>query len=338
MLSFAAQGKHMLREVEHRFKPGKSPWTRDRALVRILGNGNPASAIIFAIQRPMSIIFARCFRALAMTRTSFIGGSSPGQLGSRAREIAQGASISWLPMWRPGASTFPRFRMFFFMSRRKTRKAISIARDAPAGPAARAPVISLVDIMECMELERIAKNMALPFLNCPAHGRRCGAGLLHQAARFSGGASAQADRGLKIEQGRFLSFACQLGADEDENGNALMAMLLDDAYKQSRETCQLPQRLPKTGETSSGRGKGKRSRSRKKQAAIPGAKQIQEEAMPDPAERFMRRNKVLFSLRLTILPRFLMTWIFPRNWRSLELAGCNFYAAARCWSSCAVST
>ena len=264
MLSLSRKEVHVA-EVEHRFCQVK-PMDKDRALVRILETENPASAIIFCNTKANVHYLCQVLQGFGYDADELSADLSQGKREAVLEKVRRGA-LQYLVATDVAARgiDIPSLSHVFLYEPPEDQESY-IHRAGRTGRAGCAgTVISLVDIMECMELERIAKNygIALSELPLPTDedvAQACSTRLL----AFLEARQRKLTGLEKIRQGRFFELARQLGADEDENGNALMAMLLDDAYKQSRETCQLPQRLPKNRETSSGRGKGKRSRSRKK--------------------------------------------------------------------------
>lgn len=264
MLSLSRKEVHVA-EVGHRFCQVK-PMDKDRALVRILETENPASAIIFCNTKANVHYLCQVLQGFGYNADELSADLSQARREAVLEKVRRGA-LQYLvatDVAARGIDIASLSHVFLYEPPEDQESYIHRAgRTGRAGCAG--TVISLVDIMERMELERIAKNygIALSELPLPTDedvAQACSTRLL----AFLEARQRKLTGLEKIRQGRFFELARQLGADEDENCNALMAMLLDDAYRQSRETRQLPQALPKNRETSSGRGKGKRSRSRKK--------------------------------------------------------------------------
>lgn len=262
MLSLSRKEVHVA-EVEHRFCQVK-PMDKDRALVRFLETENPASAIIFCNTKANVHYLCQVLQGFGYNADELSS-----DLSQKRREAVLGkvrdGTLQYLvatDVAARGIDIASLSHVFLYEPPEDQESYIHRAgRTGRAGSAG--TVISLVDIMERMELERIARNYGITLVELPLPTDEDVANACSTRLMAFLEARQRKLTGLeRIRQSRFVELARQLGTDEDETGNALMAMLLDDAYRQSRQSRLLPQGQAKNVE-SSGRGRGKRNAKRK---------------------------------------------------------------------------
>lgn len=240
LLSLSQKEVHVA-EVEHLFCPVK-PMDKDRALARILETENPASAIIFCNTKANVHYLTQVLQGLGLKADELSSDSSQARREAVLDKARRG-QIQYLVATDVAARgiDIPELSHVFLYEPPEDPESY-IHRSGRTGRAGSAgTVISLVDIMERRKLDRIARHYGIKLAEMPAPGEKevakaCGARLLaylENRQRQQGGLE-------RLTQDRFIDLARQLAAEDNEDGLNLLAMLLDDAYRQSRSSRVLP--------------------------------------------------------------------------------------------------
>ena len=269
MLSLSRKEVHVA-EVQHLFCACR-PMEKDRVLVRLLETENPASAIIFCntkanVHYVTSVLqgFGYCADELSADLSQNRREAVLDKIRRGALQLLVATDVAARGIDIPALS-----HVFLYEPPEDHESYIHRAgRTGRAGAAG--TVISLVDVMQRMELERIARHFKINLTELPAPTDEdvaavAGARLLTVLeARF------RKLNGLeRLRVARYAPLVRSLAAQDDGDGELMLAMLLDACHQQSLQESRFPEGLPEqrpAGEGKSGRSRRKRSSRREKEA------------------------------------------------------------------------
>lgn len=263
MLSLSQKEVHVA-EVQHLFCEVK-PMDKDRALVRLLETENPASAIIFCNTKSNVHYVAGVLQGFGYNADELSADLSQSRREAVLEKIRQG-KLQYLVATDVAARgiDIPELSHVFLYEPPEDHESY-IHRAGRTGRAGAAgTVISLVDVMQRMELDRIAKHYKIGLIPLPlptdedvAHvaGTRLTAILEGRFRKLTG-----LER-VRVE--RYAALARELAAEhDDEESVLLLAMLLDEAHQESLRENRFPDQSSGTagqqGRAGSG-GRGGRS-------------------------------------------------------------------------------
>ncbi|MDY0204748.1 MAG: DEAD/DEAH box helicase [Desulfovibrio desulfuricans] len=263
MLSLSQNEVHVA-EVQHLFCEVK-PMDKDRALVRLLETENPASAIIFCNTKSNVHYVAGVLQGFGYNADELSADLSQSRREAVLEKIRQG-KLQYLVATDVAARgiDIPELSHVFLYEPPEDHESY-IHRAGRTGRAGAAgTVISLVDVMQRMELDRIAKHYKIGLIPLPlptdedvAHvaGTRLTAILEGRFRKLTG-----LER-VRVE--RYAALARELAAEhDDEESVLLLAMLLDEAHQESLRENRFPDQSSGTagqqGRAGSG-GRGGRS-------------------------------------------------------------------------------
>ena len=262
MLSLSQKEVHVA-EVQHLFCEVK-PMDKDRALVRLLETENPASAIIFCNTKSNVHYVAGVLQGFGYNADELSADLSQPRREAVLEKIRQG-KLQYLVATDVAARgiDIPELSHVFLYEPPEDHESY-IHRAGRTGRAGAAgTVISLVDVMQRMELDRIAKHykiglipMALPTDEDVAQvaGTRLTAILEGRFRNLTGLE--------RVRVARYGALARELAAESDEEASVLLlAMLLDEAHQQSLRENRFPdQSSGATGQQSRGGSGGRGGR------------------------------------------------------------------------------
>lgn len=253
MLSLSRDAVHVA-EVEHLFCEVK-PMDRDRALVRLLETENPASAMIFCntkadVHYLVGVLKGFGYRAAEISA----------DLPQKKREAVLGqlrdGSVQYLVATDVAARgiDIPDLSHVFLYQPPEDQESY-IHRAGRTGRAgAVGTVISLVDVMQKLELERIARNYKIDIRELPLPDDARVANVVCQRLTALLEGRLRNMTGLeRIRAERYLPLARELASSEagdDDESMSILAMLLDDCHRQSlneNRYAAVGQRKPKRG-------------------------------------------------------------------------------------------
>ena len=294
MLSLSQKEVHVA-EVQHLFCEVK-PMDKDRALVRLLETENPASAIIFCNTKSNVHYVAGVLQGFGYNADELSADLSQSRREAVLEKIRQG-KLQYLVATDVAARgiDIPELSHVFLYEPPEDHESY-IHRAGRTGRAGAAgTVISLVDVMQRMELDRIAKHYKLGLIPLPlptdedvAHvaGTRLTAILEGRFRKLTG-----LER-VRVE--RYAALARELAAEhDDEESVLLLAMLLDEAHQESLRENRFPDQSSGTagqqGRAGSG-GRGGRS-SRGSNGPRGGAEHKEEGAAEGGSRTGKRRRR-----------------------------------------------
>lgn len=243
MLSLSRKEVHVP-DVEHLYCEVK-PMDRDRALVRLLETENPSSAIIFCNTKADVHYLAGVLKGFGY-RADEISADLPQKKREAVLGRIRDGSTQYLVATDVAARgiDIPDLSHVFLYSPPEDKESY-IHRAGRTGRAGAAgTVISLVDVMQKLELDRIAKNYKINMreIKVPTDEEvsktvcdRLNT-LLESRLRSLTGLE-------KMRASRYLPLAREIAAAEagdDEEAMAIMAMLLDDYHRQARNERRYP--------------------------------------------------------------------------------------------------
>ena len=265
MLSLSQKEVHVA-EVQHLFCEVK-PMDKDRALVRLLETENPASAIIFCNTKSNVHYVTGVLQGFGYSADELSADLSQSRREAVLEKIRQG-KLQYLVATDVAARgiDIPQLSHVFLYEPPEDHESY-IHRAGRTGRAGAAgTVISLVDVMQRMELDRIAKHYKIGIMCLPlptdedvakVAGTRLTAILEGRFRKLTGLE--------RMRVGRYAQLARDLVAQNDEEDNLLLAMLLDACHQESLRETRFPDGQPRTlagqhdqarqGRSRSGRGK-----------------------------------------------------------------------------------
>ncbi|WP_291440265.1 DEAD/DEAH box helicase [Desulfovibrio sp.] len=265
MLSLSQKEVHVA-EVQHLFCEVK-PMDKDRALVRLLETENPASAIIFCNTKSNVHYVAGVLQGFGYNADELSADLSQSRREAVLEKIRQG-KLQYLVATDVAARgiDIPELSHVFLYEPPEDHESY-IHRAGRTGRAGAAgTVISLVDVMQRMELDRIAKHYKIGLIPMPlptdedvalVAGTRLTAILEGRFRKLTG-----LER-VRVE--RYTALARELAAEHDDEASVLLlAMLLDETHQESLRENRFPDQSSGTagqqGRGSSGSRGGRGSR------------------------------------------------------------------------------
>ncbi|WP_291443215.1 DEAD/DEAH box helicase [Desulfovibrio sp.] len=295
MLSLSQKEVHVA-EVQHLFCEVK-PMDKDRALVRLLETENPASAIIFCNTKSNVHYVTGVLQGFGYSADELSADLSQSRREAVLEKIREG-KLQYLvatDVAARGIDIAQLSHVFLYEPPEDHESYIHRAgRTGRAGAAG--TVISLVDVMQRMELDRIAKHykigiMPLPLPSDEDVARVAGARLTAiLEGRFRNLTGLE-----RMRVGRYAQLARDLATQSDEEDNVLLlAMLLDACHQESLRETRFPDGRPraaegqqrqsrqaKPGRSRGGRPKPSGGRSADAEEASPAASEGQGGSAPD---------------------------------------------------------
>ncbi|MDR2054676.1 MAG: DEAD/DEAH box helicase [Desulfovibrio sp.] len=264
MLSLSHKQVHVA-EVRHLFCEVK-PMDKDRALVRLLETENPAQAIIFCNTKANVHYVTGVLQGFGYSADEISSDLSQVRREEVLNKIRNGG-LRYLAATDVAARgiDIPSLSHVFLYEPPEERESY-IHRAGRTGRAGAAgTVISLVDVMQRMELERIARHYGIPVAELPlpsdedvarVAGARVMALLESRLRKLTGLERLRAER--------YTTLARELAnAAEEDGGLALLSMLLDDFHREALQENRFPDNGPVREETAPRVGRRRRSRRRR---------------------------------------------------------------------------
>ncbi|OXS29430.1 MAG: DEAD/DEAH box helicase [Desulfovibrio sp. MES5] len=242
MLSLSQKEVHVA-EVQHLFCEVK-PMDKDRALVRLLETENPASAIIFCNTKSNVHYVTGVLQGFGYSADELSADLSQSRREAVLEKIRQG-KLQYLVATDVAARgiDIPELSHVFLYEPPEDHESY-IHRAGRTGRAGAAgTVISLVDVMQRMELDRIAKHYKIGLipLSLPTD---------EDVARVAGTRLTAILEGRfrnltgleRMRVARYAQLARDLAAEggDDEDSALLLAMLLDSAHQESLRENRFP--------------------------------------------------------------------------------------------------
>jgi ATP-dependent RNA helicase DeaD len=241
MLSLSQKEVHVA-EVQHLFCEVK-PMDKDRALVRLLETENPASAIIFCNTKSNVHYVTGVLQGFGHSADELSADLSQSRREAVLEKIRQG-KLQYLvatDVAARGIDIAQLSHVFLYEPPEDHESYIHRAgRTGRAGAAG--TVISLVDVMQRMELDRIAKHYKIGLIELPlptdedvarVAGTRLTAILEARFRKLTGLE--------RMRVGRYAQLARDLATQSDEEDNVLLlAMLLDACHQESLRETRFP--------------------------------------------------------------------------------------------------
>ena len=253
MLSLSQKEVHVA-EVQHLFCEVK-PMDKDRALVRLLETENPASAIIFCNTKSNVHYVTGVLQGFGYSADELSADLSQSRREAVLEKIRQG-KLQYLVATDVAARgiDIPQLSHVFLYEPPEDHESY-IHRAGRTGRAGAAgTVISLVDVMQRMELDRIAKHYKIGIMNLPlptdedvalVAGTRLTAILEGRFRNLTGLE--------RMRVGRYAQLARDLVTQSDEEDNVLLlAMLLDACHQESLRETRFPDGQPRAASRSQG--------------------------------------------------------------------------------------
>ncbi|MDD4702481.1 MAG: DEAD/DEAH box helicase [Desulfovibrio sp.] len=245
MLSLSQKEVHVA-EVQHLFCEVK-PMDKDRALVRLLETENPASAIIFCNTKSNVHYVTGVLQGFGYSADELSADLSQSRREAVLEKIRQG-KLQYLVATDVAARgiDIPELSHVFLYEPPEDHESY-IHRAGRTGRAGAAgTVISLVDVMQRMELDRIAKHYKIGLIPLPlptdedvasVAGTRLTAILEGRFRNLTGLE--------RVRVARYVRLARELAAEgdgegESEDSTLLLAMLLDSAHQESLRENRFP--------------------------------------------------------------------------------------------------
>lgn len=243
MLSLSRKEVHVP-DVEHLFCEVK-PMDRDRALVRLLETENPSSAIIFCNTKADVHYLAGVLKGFGY-RADELSADLPQKKREAVLARIRDGSTQYLVATDVAARgiDIPDLSHVFLYSPPEDKESY-IHRAGRTGRAGAAgTVISLVDIMQKMDLERIAKNYKINLREIKVPTDEEVSEVVCNRLNTVLESRLRSLTGLeRMRVNRYLPLAREMAAAEagdDEEALAIMAMLLDDYHRQMRNERRYP--------------------------------------------------------------------------------------------------
>ncbi|MDR2574541.1 MAG: DEAD/DEAH box helicase [Desulfovibrio sp.] len=267
MLSLSHKQVHVA-EVRHLFCEVK-PMDKDRALVRILETENPAQAIVFCNTKANVHYVTGVLQGFGYSADEISSDLSQGRREAVLNKIRDGElrCLIATDVAARGIDIPALSHVFLYEPPEDHESYIHRAgRTGRAGAAG--TVISLVDVMQRMEFERIARHYGIPITELPLPAdedvaRAVGARvmtLLESRLRKLTGLE-------RLRTGRYMTVARELaGGGEDDGGLELLALLLDDFHREALQENRFSGNAPaiRKGTPVAPKGRhGRRSRGRR---------------------------------------------------------------------------
>lgn len=249
MLSLSQKEVHVA-EVQHLFCEVK-PMDKDRALVRLLETENPASAIIFCNTKSNVHYVTGVLQGFGYSADELSADLSQSRREAVLEKIREG-KLQYLvatDVAARGIDIAQLSHVFLYEPPEDHESYIHRAgRTGRAGAAG--TVISLVDVMQRMELDRIAKHYKIGILPLPLPSDE-------DVARVAGARLTAILEGRfrnltgleRMRVGRYAQLARDLATQSDEEDNVLLlAMLLDACHQESLRETRFPDGRPRAAE------------------------------------------------------------------------------------------
>ena len=245
MLSLSHRQVHVA-EVHHLFCEVK-PMDKDRALVRLLETENPVQAVIFCNTKANVHFVTGVLQGFGYSADEISSDLSQGRREEVLNKIRSG-ELRYLAATDVAARgiDIPALSHVFLYEPPGDHESY-IHRAGRTGRAGAAgTVISLVDVMQRMELERIARHYGIPIAELPLPtdedvARVAGArvlALLESRLRKLTGLE-------RLRAARYTALARELAnTAEEDGGPALLAMLLDDFHREALQENRFPDNRP----------------------------------------------------------------------------------------------
>lgn len=261
MLSLSQNEVHVA-EVQHLFCEVK-PMDKDRALVRLLETENPASAIIFCNTKSNVHYVTGVLQGFGYSADELSADLTQSRREAVLEKIRQG-KLQYLvatDVAARGIDIAQLSHVFLYEPPEDHESYIHRAgRTGRAGAAG--TVISLVDVMQRMELDRIAKHYKIGIMCLPlpsdedvarVAGTRLTAILEGRYRKLTGLE--------RMRVGRYAQLARDLATQSDEEDNVLLlAMLLDACHQESLRETRFPDGQPRAAAGQQNQGRQARSR------------------------------------------------------------------------------
>lgn len=271
MLSLSRNAVHVA-EVEHLFCEVK-PMDRDRALVRLLETENPVSAIIFCNTRADVHYLTGVLQGFGY-RAEEISSDLPQRKREAVLSRIRDGSVQYLvatDVAARGIDIPDLSHVFLYQPPEDPESYIHRAgRTGRAGAAG--TVISLVDVIQRMELERIGHAYHINLREMPLPGDEDVAATVCMRLNALLEGRLRNLTGLeRMCTNRYLPLARELLArniEEDNTALDILAMLLADCHRQSINESRFPAlsaQKSSSGQSSSGKRSHGRRRSRKRE-------------------------------------------------------------------------
>ena len=249
MLSLSQKEVHVAK-VQHLFCEVK-PMDKDRALVRLLETENPASAIIFCNTKSNVHYVTGVLQGFGYSADELSADLSQSRREAVLEKIREG-KLQYLvatDVAARGIDIAQLSHVFLYEPPEDHESYIHRAgRTGRAGAAG--TVISLVDVMQRMELDRIAKHYKIGILPLPLPSDE-------DVARVAGARLTAILEGRfrnltgleRMRVGRYAQLARDLATQSDEEDNVLLlAMLLDACHQESLRETRFPDGRPRAAE------------------------------------------------------------------------------------------
>ena len=291
LLSLSQKEVHVA-EVQHLFCEVK-PMDKDRALVRLLETENPAQAMIFCNTRANVHYMTAVLQGFGYSAEELSSDLSQGKREAVLAKIREGR-VQYLvatDVAARGIDIPDLSHVFLFEPPEDHESYIHRAgRTGRAGAAG--TVISLVDVMQRMELDRIASHYKIPLREIPLPSDEDVAAVAASRltaileTRFR---SLTGLERLRVE--RYVPLVQELAREGDEGETAkLLAMLLDACHQQSLHERFLPTGQQARRESGS-RHQGQKRGQRQARARQDEGGEAPQEQQGQRKRRRRRRNK-----------------------------------------------
>lgn len=247
MLSLSRKEVHVP-EVEHLFCEVK-PMDRDRALVRLLETENPSSAIIFCNTKADVHYLAGVLQGFGY-RADELSADLPQNKREAVLSRVRNGQTQYLVATDVAARgiDIPELSHVFMYQPPEDQESY-IHRAGRTGRAGAAgTVISLVDVMQHLDLNKIARNYKIDMREVPVPTDEDVANIVCTRLNTILEGRLRSMTGLQRERAsRYTGLAKQLAAPEggdNEESLAIMSMLLDDCHRQSLNEKRYPAKKP----------------------------------------------------------------------------------------------
>lgn len=260
MLSLSRKEVHVP-DVEHLFCEVK-PMDRDRALVRLIETENPSSAIIFCNTKADVHYLAGVLKGFGY-RADEISADLPQKKREEVLRRLRDGTTQFLVATDVAARgiDIPELSHVFMYSPPEDRESY-IHRAGRTGRAGAAgTVISLVDVMQKLDLDRIAKNYKIDLREIEVPTDEEVSKVVCDRLNTVLEGRLRNLTGLeRIRANRYLPLAREMAkaeAGDDEEALAIMAMLLDDYHRQSMKDRRYPGQSLNRRRSFGGQGSGR---------------------------------------------------------------------------------
>lgn len=261
MLSLSRNEVHVA-EVEHMFCQVK-PMDKDRTLVRLLETENPASALVFCNTKADTHYVAGVLKGFGYNADE-LSADLPQKKREAVLARIRSGELRYLAATDVAARgiDIPSLSHVFLYDPPEDPESY-IHRAGRTGRAGAAGVvISLVDVMEKLELERIARNYKIQLRELPNPTDEEVAQAACERLRVFLESRLRSLTGLeRIRADRYLPLSRELQAPGEEDNLRLLAMILDDSHRLSLGETRFPIEPTKTKQASSGANSRRRGRS-----------------------------------------------------------------------------